>query len=74
MITVLGNSGEKQSDLIDHTPEVDMIEDHEEDIKMFEQMAKEGTNQDLKNYAEQSLSTLREHLRMARDIERKIEG
>jgi len=49
-----------------------MIEDHKEDIQMFEQMSKEGANPDLKNYAAETLPTLQEHLRMARDIYKKL--
>jgi predicted outer membrane protein len=40
---------------------------------MFEQMSKDGANPDLKNYAEQTLPTLREHLRMAQSIYDRIE-
>ncbi len=50
-----------------------MIEDHTADVRMFEQMAKEGANPDLKSYAEQTLPTLRKHLGMARDIYSRIE-
>jgi putative membrane protein len=49
-----------------------MVQDQREDIKLFEQMANEGTNPDLKNYAARTLPTLREHLRTAQDIYRKI--
>jgi putative membrane protein len=50
-----------------------MVENHKEDLQMFEQMAKEGANPDLRDYAKQTLSTLREHLKMAQDIYNKIE-
>lgn len=49
-----------------------MVQDQREDIKLFEQMANEGTNPDLKNYAARTLPTLREHLRTAQDIYREI--
>jgi hypothetical protein len=41
---------------------------------MFEKMAREGTNPDLKNYASREVKTLRNHLETARNIESKIEG
>ncbi len=49
-----------------------MAEDHKEDIQMFERMAKESANPELRNYARQTLPLLREHLQMAEDIYNKI--
>jgi putative membrane protein len=49
-----------------------MVEDHKEDIEMFERMATEGANPDLKNYAAETLPTLREHLQTAQDIYSRI--
>jgi putative membrane protein len=50
------------------------IKDHEDNLKLFEQMAKEVTNPDLRCYAQQTIPVLRRHLRMARDIYGRIEG
>lgn len=49
------------------------IEDHKKDAALFEQYVEDGANLDLRNYAEQNLPAMREHLRMARDILNKIE-
>ncbi len=51
-----------------------VIKDHEDSLKLFEQMANEVTNPDLKCYAQQTIPALRRHLRMARDIYGRIEG
>ncbi len=51
-----------------------VIKDQEDNLKLFEQMANEVTNSDLRNYARQTIPLLRRHLRMARDIYGKIEG
>jgi putative membrane protein len=51
-----------------------MVEDHKRDMGLYEQMAKEGSDPDLKDFAQQNLQTMREHFRMAQDIYRKIEG
>jgi putative membrane protein len=41
---------------------------HEEAVALFEKEAKEGKDADLKAWAEGKLPTLREHLKMARDL------
>ncbi len=51
-----------------------VVDNYKHDMALYEQMAKEGGNPDLKNFAQQNLQTMREHLRMAQDIYRKIEG
>jgi putative membrane protein len=45
-----------------------MVEGHEKAIEKFEAEAKNGQNADVKAYAEKWLPTLREHLRMARGL------
>lgn len=52
---------------IDH-----MVMDHEKDIAEFEREANEGTNQELRSYAAQQLPTLREHLALARQIQKQL--
>jgi putative membrane protein len=49
-----------------------VINNHKDDLKLFEQMANEGANADLRNYARKSLANLREHLRMAQEIYSRI--
>jgi putative membrane protein len=45
-----------------------MVEDHEKDVAEFENYAKHGKNDRLREFARKTLPTLREHLRMARDV------
>ena len=51
-----------------------VIKDQQDNLTLFEQMANEVTNPDLKCYAQQTIPVLRRHLQMARDIYGKIEG
>jgi rubrerythrin len=50
-----------------------VVENSKDDVALFERMAKEGSDPDLRSFAEQNLSTLREHLRTAQDIYSRIE-
>jgi putative membrane protein len=50
----------------------DMVKDHETDVKEFEHESQSGGNAAIKNFASQTLPTLQEHLRMAKDIESKL--
>jgi putative membrane protein len=52
----------------------DMVEDHEKDVREFEEAAKEGGDSPVKKFAQDTLPTLREHLRMARDVQSGIKG
>src|SRR5947209_1659167 len=45
-----------------------MVEDHEKDVAEFENYAKNGKNDQLRAFARKTLPTLREHLKMARDV------
>jgi putative membrane protein len=45
-----------------------MVEDHEKDVAEFESYAKNGKNDRLRQFARKTLPTLREHLKMARDV------
>jgi putative membrane protein len=45
-----------------------MVEDHEKDVAEFEHYAKHGRDERLREFARKTLPTLREHLKMARDI------
>ncbi len=46
----------------------DMVKGHQKAVDLFETEAKNGQDPDVKAWAEKSLSTLREHLRMAQQI------
>jgi putative membrane protein len=45
-----------------------MVTDHEEAVALFEREAKDGQDPELKAWAAKTLPTLREHLKMARDL------
>jgi putative membrane protein len=48
------------------------VRDHEEDVALFAQAAKEAQDADLRAWASKTLPTLREHLQMAQRIFKKI--
>ncbi|MFC0385671.1 DUF4142 domain-containing protein [Muricoccus vinaceus] len=48
-----------------------MVEDHEEDIRLFEAEARDGTDADVKAFAAQEVPMLREHLREVRALARR---
>lgn len=43
-----------------------MVKDHEDAVKLFERQAKDGKDADLKAFADKTLPTLKDHLKMAR--------
>lgn len=45
-----------------------MVEDHEKDVAEFKREATSGKNPAIKNFAAQTLPTLEDHLREARDV------
>jgi putative membrane protein len=45
-----------------------MVEDHEKAVSLFERMSKKATDANVKKFAVDTLPTLREHLRMAKEI------
>jgi putative membrane protein len=49
-----------------------MVSDHQKDISKFEKEASQSSDAELKAFAEKTLPTLREHLRMAQDIARSM--
>jgi len=50
----------------------DMVKDHENDISDFKQEASSGRNAAIKNFASQTLPTLEDHLKMAREMQRTV--
>jgi len=52
----------------DHAYMQMMVKDHEKDVAEFEQEATSGKNPAIKNFAVQTLPTLEDHLREARDV------
>jgi putative membrane protein len=49
-----------------------VIDEHEDAIELFEEQSAKGTDAELKAWAEAKLPTLREHLKMARDLKSKL--
>jgi len=49
-----------------------MVQDHEKDVAEFERAAQKSDNPAVKNFAQQTLPTLREHLRMARTLNSQL--
>jgi putative membrane protein len=49
-----------------------MVKDHEKTISNFESEAKDGSDPDIKAWADKTLPTLRHHLEMIKDIQSKM--
>ena len=49
-----------------------MVKDHEEDVKDFQTQANGGSDPDIKAFAAKTLPTLQGHLKMARDVAKKV--
>jgi putative membrane protein len=54
-------------DYMDH-----MVKAHEEAVKLFEQGSKELKNERLKEFATKTLPTLKDHLKMAKEVHDKV--
>jgi len=46
----------------------DMVKDHTQDIADFERESSSGMDSEVKNFAAQTLPTLKDHLRQAKEI------
>ncbi len=46
----------------------DMVKDHQEDIAEFQKEANSGKNPDVRNFAQETLPTLQEHLKLAQQM------
>lgn len=53
---------------------LDMVKDHESDVAAFKKEAANGTNADMKQFASETLPTLEDHLKLARDMEKNTTG
>lgn len=49
-----------------------MVKDHEKDVAAFEKEAKESSDPELKSFADKTAGVIREHLKMAKEIEGKL--
>ena len=50
----------------------DMVEDHEKDVKEFEDASNNAQDKDLKEWVKKTLPTLKHHLKMAKDTQDKL--
>ena len=49
-----------------------MVKDHEKDLADFEKEAKNGSDADVKRFADKTSAVIRKHLQMAKDIDAKL--
>jgi putative membrane protein len=49
-----------------------MVKDHETDVRAFQQESKSGGDPEIKAWAQKTLPTLEEHLRIAREADRAV--
>lgn len=49
-----------------------MVSDHQDDISAFNDEAKNGKSEQLRNYAQNTLPVLQQHLQMAKDINQHV--
>ena len=49
-----------------------MVKDHEKDLAEFEKEAKNGSDADVKRFADKTSAVIRKHLQMAKDIDGKL--
>jgi putative membrane protein len=59
-------------DAFDRAYARDMVRDHQNDVAAFKQEASGGQNSAVKNFASQTLPTLEDHLKMAREMEQTV--
>jgi len=50
----------------------DMVKDHEKDVAEFEKESKAAQDSDLKAWVTKTLPTLQDHLKMAKDTQKKV--
>jgi putative membrane protein len=50
----------------------DMVKDHDKDVAMFEKEARSGRDLEFKAFAEKTLSTLKEHQKLAKELNAKV--
>lgn len=70
----LANSLSKEDKAFDKDYMADMVKDHEQDVKEFERASQNAGDPGVKAWAANTLPTLRNHLRMARETLAKVEA
>ena len=61
-------------DAFDRAYAKDMVKDHQFDVAAFKEEANNGQKPAIKEFASQTLPTLQEHLKMAREMQRTVSG
>lgn len=61
-------------DAFDKAYAKDMVKDHQHDISAFKDEASGGQNAAIKGFASETLPTLQDHLKMAREMQRTVNG
>jgi putative membrane protein len=51
-----------------------MVADHRKDVAEFQREAKSGQDEQIKNFAQETLPTLQEHLKLAQQTQNKVKG
>jgi putative membrane protein len=51
-----------------------MVQDHQKDVSEFESAQNSAPTQDLRQFASQTLPTLKEHLKLAQQLQTKVGG
>jgi putative membrane protein len=51
-----------------------MVKDHEEDVNQFKEAARNSADPDLKSFADKTVPTLEEHLKMAKETHKAVLG
>jgi putative membrane protein len=51
-----------------------MVEDHEEDVAQFREMSQSAATPSVKTFAQKTLPTLQEHLKLAKEIAARVAG
>ena len=67
-----GKLSAKSGSSFDKAYMADMVKDHTEDVQLFQQEARSGRAESLKQMAATTLPTLREHLQLARQVAAKV--
>lgn len=52
----------------------EMVKDHRDDVAAFEREARQGKDEELRNWSQKTLPTLREHLTMAARVDARLKG
>lgn len=72
--TIISNLRERNGATFDRAYADAQVTAHQETVELFSDYSKQGNNPEIKQFAEQTLPKLRQHLDMAKDMRRSVEG